>query len=214
VAESTSICLFGENTDPNVGAGTVIIFGVSRGGTSMVAGAVRGFGYDLGDNLAVNQEDTDFCYKTDEHMKHAIETRNSRHSYWGWKFPMAADYIEQLLPMIRNPMFIIIARDPVAAASGLVRWDNQEPSGAIAGVALQTLKNITISIRMRLPTLYISYEKASRDTRTFLIELETFLARPLVVDRERLHEFMVAGRYKSYEEVVLRRADVGVDRES
>ncbi len=198
-----TISLFEEHFVPPAVSKTVIIFGVTRGGTSMVAGAVRGFGYDLGADLLVNQEDADFYYKTDEHMKATIARRNLEQPFWGWKYPMAADYIERLLPELRNPLFIIVARDVVATAAKLVSWDDRDASGAIAEAALQMQRNLTLAIRLRLPTLFVSYEKASLDTDQFLDELERFLRRPLVVDRSRLRRFMVPGSYKSFEDIVL-----------
>ena len=204
---TTSIILFGENRSPPQEPNTVIIFGMTRGGTSMVAGAVRGFGYHLGDDLMVNQEDDNFFYKTDLHMKETISKRNARHRYWGWKYPMAAEYVERLLPVLRNPIFVIVGRDPVATATSLVRWDDRNPSGAIAESILQMQKNIMLTIRLRRPTLFVSYERASLDTDLFLSELEAFLDRPMVVDRGRLRDFMVSGSYKSFEEIVCRLSD-------
>ena len=170
----------------------------------MVAGAVRGFGYFLGDDLLVNQEDENFYYKTDAHMVDTIARRNEHYRYWGWKYPLAAEYVERLMPVLRNPVFIIVGRDPIATSTSLVRWDDREPSGAIAETTLQTQKNLTIAIRLRRPTLFVSYERASLDTDTFLTEMEAFLDRPLIVDRSMLREFMTYGSYKSFEDIVCR----------
>ncbi len=201
-AAATSINLFGENKSPLEAPNTVIIFGMTRGGTSMVAGAVRGFGYYLGEDLLVNQEDDNFFYKTDSHMKETIAKRNASHLYWGWKYPLAADYLERLLPGLRNPIFVIVARDPVATATSLVGWDDRDASGAIAESIVQMQKNIMLTIRLRRPTLFVSYERAARDTDLFLSELQAFLDRPMVVDRGTLRDFMVSGSYKSFEAIV------------
>lgn len=200
---ATSICLFSKDVAQSQKSRTIIVFGVTRGGTSMVAGVVRAFGIFMGDDLLVNQEDTNFYYKTDEHMLNVIEQRNAEHDLWGFKYPMAADFVERLLPAMRNPMFIIVARDVVATAGNLIRWDDREPSGALAEGAMQTLKNINLAIRLRLPTLYVSYEKVAQNRDGFLTEIEQFLGLPLIADRDRLQRFMEPGSYKSYEEVVL-----------
>lgn len=115
---------------------------------------------------------------------------------------MAADYLERLLPLLRNPILVIVARDFVATAASLVRWDDREPSGAMVEAAMQMQKNLVLALRLRVPTLFVSYEKASLDTDSFLTELEAFLSRPLVVDRDRLQAFMLRGSYKSFEETV------------
>jgi len=200
---TTSICLFPNDAAKSQETRTVIVFGMTRGGTSMVAGVVRAFGVFMGADLLVNQEDADFCYKTDEYMLQAIAQRNAAHGLWGFKYPLAADFVERLLPAMRNPMFIIVARDVVATAGNLIRWDDREPSGAIVEGAMQTLKNINLAIRLRVPTLYVSYEKVAQNSEAFLSETEQFIGLPLIADRARLRRFMEPGSYKSYEEVML-----------
>jgi hypothetical protein len=199
----TCLSLFDRGAATSADHETVIIFGMTRGGTSMVAGAVRGFGYHLGDGLLVNLEDQNFVYQTDEHMKETIARRNQDHALWGWKYPIAVEYLDRLLPFVRNPILIIVTRDVTATASALTRWDDRDASGALSDAIIQGQRNLTLAIRHRLPTLYVSYEKASLDQDLFLTELEEFLGRPLVVDRKKLLHFMSPGSYKSFEDVVL-----------
>lgn len=199
----TCLPLFDRDAARDGESETVIVFGMTRGGTSMVAGAVRGFGYYLGEDLLVNLEDQNFVYKTHEHMTETIARRNQDHSLWGWKFPLAAEYLESLLPCLRNPLFIIVTRDATATACALTRWDARDPSGALAEVMIQNQRNLIFAIRHRRPTLYVSYQKASQNHDLFLTELERFLGRSLVVDRAKLLRFMSPGSYKSFEEVVL-----------
>jgi hypothetical protein len=85
----------------------------------------------------------------------------------------------------------------------MTRWDERDPSGALAEAIMQNQRNLTFAIRHRLPTLYVSYEKAILDQDLFLTELGGFLGRRLVIDRARLRRFMSPGSYKSFEEVVL-----------
>ena len=208
VHKSSSVTLFEDKKTPANGPRTVIVFGVTRGGTSMIAGAVRGFGISLGDNLPVNNEDPDFTYKSLPHMKAAIQARNEKYQSWGWKFPMAANYMEELLPVIRNPVFVIVARDVAATASALTRWHNRDRSAAISEALIQTQKNFTLALRWQTPTLFVSYERAVSNPEVCLEELGTFLDLKLAVDRGRLIDFMARGSYKSFEEVVLGGAKV------
>ena len=199
----TCLPLFHDQPSVTSHCHTVIIFGMSRGGTSMVAGAVRGFGYFLGDDLLVNLEDQSFVYKTDEQMRETIQRRNDAHCRWGWKFPLAVEYLDRLVPFLHNPVLIIVTRDATSTACALTRWDDRDPSAALSEAILQNQRNLMLAIRHRLPTLYVSYEKAALNQELFLTELEGFLGRPLAVDREKLLRFMTPGSYKSYEEVVL-----------
>jgi len=202
----TCLSLFDKDATKRGDSETVIIFGMTRGGTSMIAGAVRGFGYYLGEELLVNLEDQNFVYKTDEHMKETIARRDQDHALWGWKYPIAVEYLDRLLPFVRTPILIIVSRDITATASAMTRWDDRDPSGALSEAIIQSQRNLMLAIRHRLPTLYVSYEKASLNQDLFLTELEGFLGRSLVVDREKLLRFMSPGSYKSFEEVVLAEA--------
>lgn len=198
-----SINLYGTCNIAEDEGNTIVVFGMTRGGTSMVAGAVRAHGYVLGEKLDVNLEDQDFFFKTDEHMKNAIQERNERHRFWGWKYPMAADYLERLMAELRNPVFVVVARDVVAASQGLVRWDLREPSAALLDCAMQMQKNLVLAVRWRVPTLVISYEKASASPASLIADLGSFLGRPLVANVDRLVRFLQPGSYKSYDDVVM-----------
>src|ERR1700722_17430936 len=136
---ATSIGLFpGEAT---LSAKTAIVFGVARGGTSMAAGAARGLGFYMGHALE-NNEDLEFSYKSLEHMKNMIRARNVQYRKWGWKFPAAANYLDDLLAHVRNPHLIVVCRDLAATSAGHVRWHQRETSFAISDILLQTQKNI------------------------------------------------------------------------
>jgi hypothetical protein len=202
IQKATSLPMFKDRQFDRQTKRTVVVFGVTRGGTSMVAGAVRGFGIHLGTNLPVNNEDPDFTYKPIAHMKAAISERNTAHANWGWKFPMAANYLDELLPALRNPILVIVARDVAATASALTRWHNRESTAAISEALLQTQKNFMLCLRWQIPALLVSYERATVEPENFLAELSVFLDLPLAVKQDRLLAFMQAGSYKSFEEVV------------
>lgn len=209
--DATSIGLFpGGETQ---GAKTAIIFGVARGGTSMVAGAVRGHGFFLGHALENNNEDLDFSYKSLEHMKKTISTRNQHRSKWGWKFPAAANYLDDLLPSVRNPYLIVVSRDIVATSCGHVRWHRRETSFAISDILLQTQRNMFLALRWRMPTLLVSYEKASQRPGKFLDELSQFLGEHVEVDRQRLIQYLRPGKYKKFEDVVGSQVDAEASSE-
>jgi hypothetical protein len=203
VQNSASVTLFDDKKSSPESPRTVIVMGVNRGGTSMVAGAVRGFGIFLGDNLPVNNEDPDFTYKSVPHMTAAILARNAKYQSWGWKFPMAAHYLEELLPVIRNPVFVIVARDVAATAGALTRWDNRSRSAAISEALIQTQMNFVMALRWQVPTLFVSYERAANDPELLLQELGSFLDLKVTVDHERMIDFMARGSYKSFDDVVL-----------
>ena len=127
--ESAIVCKGKNQTE---GPRTYIVFGVMRGGTSMVGGVLRGMGLYLGPNVsAQNQESAEFAGRPIPHMKETIEQVNLEHEVWGWKFPHASDYLDRLWGSIRNPHLICVYRDPVSNARGLNRW---HPIGEVQAV--------------------------------------------------------------------------------
>jgi len=81
--------------------------GVARGGTSMVAGAARGLGFYMGHALENNNEDLEFKLQVagaDE--EYHTGGANVQYRKWGWKFPAAANYLDELLAHVRNPHLI------------------------------------------------------------------------------------------------------------
>jgi tetratricopeptide (TPR) repeat protein len=197
-----SIMLFEDGRPPADAAKTTIIFGINRGGTSAIAGLVRGFGFYLGPDLPVNNEDPSFTYQPIDRMKATIEARNADHQFWGWKFPRAVSYLDHLLDTVRNPMLILVVRDVVATALGLVRWDGRDQMSAVSEILDQLRKNIALVLRWRLPTLMVSYEKALARPDDILADLEAFLERPAAVDHSRLRAYVQKEGYKSYEDIV------------
>ena len=51
-----------------------------------------------------------------------IEKRNATHKIWGWKDPNAVNYLNQLVPKLINPHYVIVSRDAVATTKGHMRW--------------------------------------------------------------------------------------------
>ncbi len=57
--KNTCIVLNNSQDYSNLGR-TFIVFGIPRGGTTMVAGVINILGVDMGTNLPINSEDNDF----------------------------------------------------------------------------------------------------------------------------------------------------------
>jgi len=198
----TCLPLFARSKQPIVGPKTALVFGATRGGTSVIAGAVRGFGFFMGDNLPVNNEDADFVRKPIAAMKATIQQRNESFGNWGWKYPMAAAYLDELLPGIRNPVLIVVCRDIAAVASWQKGNLRKRVSAGLEYALLQNQKNLLLSLRWRLPSLFVSYERATGDASSFVSELGEFLGCSLAVDEARLLAYMERGGYKSFDEIV------------
>ncbi len=196
--ESAIVCKGKSKTD---GPRTYIVFGVMRGGTSMVGGALRGLGLYLGPNIAPeNHESADFAHKPLPHMRKTISEVNESHEVWGWKFPHAADYLDRIWGQIRNPHLICVYRDPISNARGLNRW---HPIGEIQAVhesLLRQQKNLATTLMRGCPSLLVSYEKAARNPMQFVEELSEWTGLEADHDRFDFEGFMAAQSYKTLED--------------
>ncbi len=185
---------------------TVLILGVPRGGTTMVAGIAQRLGLEIGQNLDYNLEDPDFCMKPVEHMVQAIADRNNRLKVWGWKFPAATNYIADIELHLRNLRVVSVWRDPLSAAmrrmSTIERKAGQPEAAArgklnvLARMAEKQMSNIEFLSASGVPAYLVSYEKAVRAPEAFIGQLAEFIGFPPPDDLSELVNFMEPGAYK------------------
>lgn len=167
----------------------------------MVAGALRLAGVVMGEDIdPANNEDRAFNVHEGNlsilaaepsraeylaGIRKVIRARNGRYPVWGWKDPLASLYVEEVLPDLVNPQFIMITRDITAAAMR----ERIEAGGAIKTVdarklyldkAAQALNlyhaGLALVQQTGAPTLFVSYDKACRNPKDFADQLLTFVA--------------------------------------
>lgn len=179
-------------------ARTYVCFGVSRGGTSAVAGTMQRLGLFIGDNLPNNYEDPDFVGKPPPAMIETIAERQKTYAVWGWKFPSAANYLENLMPALENPHLILVSRDIVATMKAHRRWHNRGQVLAVHEILLQQQRNWFLIERWRVPTIMVSYEKAVLQPALFATQMAEFLGMPAPDDaaQAEITSFMQPGSYK------------------
>ncbi len=177
---------------------TFICIGVARGGTSAVGGVMQRLGIFMGEDLPNNYEDPDFINRSLPHMKAVTARRNETWPIWGFKAPHAANFLEHLLPEIRNPHLIVVYRDLVATMKAHVRWHNRSQMFAIHEIMLQQQKNWFLVERWKLPTALVSYEKAILAPNVFIHNMADFIAvpRPEGEDLKKIADFLGPGSYK------------------
>lgn len=178
---------------------TFVVLGAPRGGTSLVAGALRLVGIFMGDDTdPANNEDRAFNFhggnlsiltQTEdrveylERIRQTIEQRNSSHSVWGWKDPLAALYVEDILPSLINPHLILVTRDITAtamrerieASNVSTVIDDESFHLAKAGQALGLYQSaLSVIERSNAPALLLSYEKSIRNVEDFAAQILEF----------------------------------------
>ena len=112
---------------------TVIISGVQRGGTSMVAGVLGEIGIDLGP-VALNHEDPNFVVMQKGELEAYVKRRNEQAPCWGFKLPGA--HIDARFEDIkfRNPIWVFVFRNALSNVdSMLARSPTPSAENLLAG---------------------------------------------------------------------------------
>ena len=108
------------DSEPCPTQNTLVVIGVARGGTSMMAGALYHLGVHMHKAKDPVYEDIHlaaaFEEKTELELKKAIDICNS-FDQWAWKRPKAITYLELAEKHLRNPRFIFVFRDIFAIAN-------------------------------------------------------------------------------------------------
>ena len=158
--------LAGPRTRKDAGKRTLIVTGIARSGTSLVATLLKEAGVFMGEFLhdEVN-EDAQVLellrHRDTAVLKELIEARNVTHDRWGFKIPNLHVYLTTAeLAMFRNPRLIVIYRDPVAVAVRDALSEDYDELDAMVRTANAMYAMAQFAQRANCPTLLLSYEKA------------------------------------------------------
>lgn len=172
---------------------TFVVLGAARGGTSMIASALKSLEIFIGERLGKgNLEDVDFraLWKplNEEAIAKFVVRRNETHPVWAAKLPVITTHLDFAARTFRNPHYIVVVRDPVAIAvrhtkiTGKTATDDQ-----VIGINLRiqaAYRDIFSFIKQqRCPTLLVSYEKISGNPTAFCRGLADFAG---IADRSRI----------------------------
>jgi hypothetical protein len=168
---------------------TLIVLGAPRGGTSALAGALAAMGIYMGRGAAapvfeslalanaIEGEDRD-------KVRELVATFNSEHAVWGFKRPGFTRYVDQYHEFFRNPIYLVIFRDPAATASrGII-------SGRLKVNYLKKLRRVLTVYEgivdfvdaSGAPTLFISYEKLLQNPGNTLTTINDTLRMEISAD--------------------------------
>lgn len=155
---------------------TVVILGVERGGTSMVAGMVRALGVDLGERAGRNHEDPRFLSEDRSVLSQRIAENNARKDCWGFKMPKASLMLDFYSEHLRNPHYILVFRNIASVVDSWQTRGGSDPlqTGAHAINYYSTaLANLGESAA---PLALANYERACEDPEHFAQALADFLS--------------------------------------
>lgn len=158
---------------------TVIVLGVARGGTSMVAGALHHLGVSMGEKLSTVYEDVALSEAIEQHRMEDITSliahKNERYELWGWKRPSAINYILAWEGRFRHPYYIVVFRDLFAIANRNRISMLSDVTDSMRHAVRQFNLILDFVEKAKEPTLLVSYEKAMDDPRYFIHTLSNFV---------------------------------------
>lgn len=166
------------NDSPIDQYGTIIVVGVPRSGTTMVARALSALGIYIGADIDHSvQEDlriaTAIESGNDLEVAKVVDAYNARHKVWAFKRPTAYQRIKPEL--FRNPRFVVVFRDPVSVAVReeiSVGFDFRQQ---LRQVAEWSKDLVDFAFAQAVPTMLVSYEKALLQPELFVRELAGFV---------------------------------------
>jgi hypothetical protein len=177
---------------------TFIVMGVSRGGTSMVAGCMRILGINMGDDVdPFCQEDREFHGKSVMQICDLISDNNKVKDIWGWKYPHTHDFFFDIQSCLVNPHLIFVFRDLYAVAESFNKNDSIPLSIGIREAWQRYGKVISVAENVDCPKIFFSYEKAIRNKGKFLRDLSEFCGVGTSESTlSELEKFMSPGEYQ------------------
>ena len=190
----------GEQHSGNAGR-TVIVTGLLRSGTSLVACMLLQAG------LFIGSEINDIVYEDEEiaraltsgdiaALQRSISERNANYRSWGFKLPMLFRYLEPAqLALFNNPHVIVTFRDPVSISVRTAVSEYREPMHALHEATTDLHALMAFIDDLRCPHLLLSYEKALTLPHDFVDAIMRFCDIPTNdALRERLVGVIEPGR--------------------
>ena len=163
------------------GAGTVVVAGLGRSGTSMLAAVLREAGICMGEQTATGtHEDQHFAAllqsRQRKELQLLIQERNQNHRLWGLKLPSRQVLEPSLFRLLRRPYLVVIFRD-ILAIAGRRQVSRGEDLQRQLRLSLHEYQRLVRFLaRIDHPSLLISYEKALLDPDLLVDQLDRFLS--------------------------------------
>lgn len=157
---------------------TIVVLGVERGGTSMVAGMIRALGVDLGERAGRNHEDPKFLTDDQDKLLEQIKVNNAAKDVWGFKIPKASMMLDFYDKHLRNPHYVLVFRNVEATVDSWCSRGANDPMDS----ALHAMKYYDTALNYlkgkKRPLVFASYERACDNPEGFAESLAEFVGVP------------------------------------
>ncbi|WP_444921191.1 hypothetical protein ACJJID_01575 [Microbulbifer sp. CnH-101-G] len=158
---------------------TVVVIGVARGGTSIVAGALHALGLHMGDRChAPVYEDLRlslaFEGRGEEQLVDVVREYNATYNVWGWKRPSILNQAKMVESKLRNPQFIFVFRDLFSVANRNSISMKQDIKHGLRNALDDYSLMLDFLEKTKCPTMMVSSDKLIRHKEDFVKELIIF----------------------------------------
>jgi hypothetical protein len=182
-------------------ARTLIVTGMARSGTSMVARALVAAGVhmgEIGDEIVYEDVEIGPALEASDTaaLARIAAERDARFDVWGFKRPHLFSHAgPDVAASFRDPRFIITFRDPVAIAMRNRISELVTEACSLRDAAVDNRRCIEFALGLACPTMLVSYEKAVLRPDGFIEHLAAFCGLDLgASDRGRMVRSIEASR--------------------
>lgn len=160
---------------------TVVVVGLARSGTSMVAHTLSHLGVFMGNSdVTAPLEDKKIFTALEspegtEDFKKIVHKNNSLHDNWGWKRPGIERFNTTYEPLVRNLHYIFIFRDIASVALRKTLSASKDYKEAMKETVNHNVALVHFLEQTNYPSLIISNEKALINKSVFIDEIIQFL---------------------------------------
>ena len=175
---------------------TIVVVGVARGGTSIVAGALATLGLPMGERChpPVFEDlrlSLAFEAQSEETFETVVADYNAAHAAWGWKRPSTLAKLDRLEGALRNPHFIFVFRDLFSIANRNAISMNLGLDKGLRRALEDYGKIVDFLERTRSPAMLVSSDKVVRFKQEFVQQLVDFTGlKPEAQQREAALQFI------------------------
>lgn len=187
---------------------TVIVLGLMRGGTSMVAAALDALGVYMGPEKEMRGSGSFENYQlrgTQPEFQDEVTRCNANHDLWGWKNVPGWSVLEtRMLDGLRNLHGVFVYRDPFAVAQRRKRESERRPQDAAASMVelladvLDQYSRLTKAIsREGMRRMIVSYQHSLQRPAILVEGLCNFLGLTPKVEQitEAIQRILPMGGY-------------------
>jgi hypothetical protein len=165
-------------------AATVVVAGLGRSGTSMLAAVLKAAGIYMGEQTAAGtHEDQQIAallkQRRRRDLRKMIKQRDEAHDIWGFKLPSRQILEHSLFRMLRRPYLIVIFRDILAIAGRRQVSRGELLMNQMSQSLREYARLVGFLQDIELPCLLISYEKALVYPDEMIDQLAHFLGLKL-----------------------------------